>query len=125
MPIENKHHIAGASLGLLVKELANIGVDGYVKKDAGKLEFLLAIEHLSKNTTYYSQDFTKSLVASQNEPGDQLLLTKREREVLQLLALGKNTPEIAEELFISPNTVQTHRKHLCISTYFIHIWRVK
>lgn len=96
----------------LVKQLANIGVDGFVKKDAGKLELLLAIDHLARNDTYYSQHFTQSLIESQKTTESQVQLTIREQEVLERLADGDNTVTIAEKLFISTHTVQSHRKNL-------------
>ncbi|MEQ9403925.1 MAG: response regulator transcription factor [Cyclobacteriaceae bacterium] len=96
----------------LVKQLAGIGVDGFVKKDAGKMELLLALEHLSKGETYYSQHFTQSLIESQKQNEPIVQLTSREQEVLDLLAVGNNTAEIAEKLFISFHTVQSHRKSL-------------
>lgn len=96
----------------LVKQLAGIGVDGFVKKDAGKLELLLAIEQLGNGDTYYSQHFTQSLIESQHIKPPEVQLTTREKEILQLLSEGKNSHEIAEALFISPHTVQTHRKNL-------------
>ena len=103
----------------LVKQLADIGVDGFVKKDAGKMELLLAIEHLSNNDTYYSQHFTQSLIESQKIPQLEIDLTDRELEVLQLLAEGKNTSEVAETLFISTHTVQSHRKNL-LAKFGVH-----
>ena len=96
----------------LVKQLASIGVDGFVKKDAGKMELLLAIEHLSNDDTYFSQHFTKSLIESQKTKGSNVSITSREREVLLLLSEGRNSGQIAEQLFISTHTVQSHRKSL-------------
>lgn len=103
----------------LVKQLADIGVDGFVKKDAGKMELLLAIEHLSNNDTYYSQHFTQSLIESQKIQQPDVDLTERELEVLKQLAEGKNTSEIADELFISTHTVQSHRKNL-LAKFGVH-----
>ncbi|MDN5213214.1 response regulator transcription factor [Fulvivirgaceae bacterium BMA12] len=95
-----------------VKELLKIGIDGFVKKDAGRLEFLLALEHLVKGDTYYSQHFTKALVQADRQGAEQIKLTTREKEVLNLLYEGLTTIEIAHQLFISTHTVESHRKNL-------------
>lgn len=96
----------------IVKQLADLGVDGFLKKDAGKTEYLLAIELLSSGDTYYSQHFTQSLIESKmtNEP--DIHLTSRELEILNLLSEGLQTAAIADKLFISTHTVQSHRKNL-------------
>ncbi|WOK09212.1 response regulator transcription factor [Imperialibacter roseus] len=98
----------------LVKQLAAIGVDGFLRKDAGKMELLLAIDHLAKGDSYYSQHFTQSLIVSQKKQTPAIQLTSRELEVLNLLANGDSTAEIAEKLFISFHTVQSHRKSLLV-----------
>lgn len=96
----------------LVKQLAKIGVAGFLKKDAGKNELLLALDFLSKGDTYYSQHFTKSLIESEQKKDQLFKLTSREKEVLDLLSEGKKTGAIAEALIISNHTVQSHRKNL-------------
>lgn len=96
----------------LAKELVRIQVDAYVKKDAGKLDFTLAIEKLMAGDTYYSQHFTKSLIAAENAKDRTIRITNRELEVLKELQLGLNTTQISEKFNISKHTVQAHRKNL-------------
>lgn len=95
-----------------IKELVKLNVDAYVKKDAGKLDFLLALEKLQAGETYFSQHFTQTLQEILSKKDESIKLTPREQEILNLLQKGKNTTDIAEELVISHHTVQTHRKHL-------------
>ncbi|MCC6370544.1 MAG: response regulator transcription factor [Bacteroidia bacterium] len=100
-----------------IRELMKLGVHGIVLKNAGKSELLLAVEELCKGESYYSQKITQQLAkALNNQTQDAWQLTKREREVLQLIDEGLTTAAIAEKLFISVYTVETHKKNLFIKS---------
>ncbi len=90
------------------KMMAN-GASGYAIKNAGKQELLNAISAVAAGKTWLSEDVSKTLRKSADQG---ILLTRREKEILGLIAEGKTNTEIATELFISVNTVDTHRKNL-------------
>lgn len=113
----------------MVNEALSAGAQGYVlKSDAGR-DLVMAIEALPQRKTFISPKLA-SLVSSGDDRGrlkavdarrvakksvaktpDQVL-TSREREVLQLLAEGKNSKEVATSLDITVKTVETHRSNL-------------
>jgi DNA-binding NarL/FixJ family response regulator len=96
----------------LVKEILKAGVNGYVlKKDTHK-ELLSAIRDVSNGKVYLSSDVNKLLITNLNNPEEGKLLTDREREILKLIAKEYTNKSIAEELFISERTVETHRKNI-------------
>ena len=96
----------------LVKEILKAGVNGYVlKKDTHK-ELLNAIRDVSQGKIYLSSDVNKLLITNLNNPDEGKLLTDREREILKLIAKEYTNKDIAEELFISERTVETHRKNI-------------
>lgn len=96
----------------LVKEILKAGVNGYVlKKDTHK-ELLDAIHDVRSGKVYLSSDVNKMLIANLNNPDEGKLLTGREREILKLIAKEYTNRNIAEELFISERTVETHRKNI-------------
>ena len=93
------------------------GAAGYVLKDADLSELELALNAVARGQTYLSPAMSKHLVsdyrrrvAEQPDPLDRL--TPRHREVLQLIAEGKTTKEIASRLKLSVKTVETHRAQL-------------
>jgi DNA-binding NarL/FixJ family response regulator len=93
------------------------GVAGYVLKNADPIELELAIWAAVKGEIYLSPAVSKSLIddysrrlAEEKTPEDRL--TARQREVLQLIAEGQNTKDIAARLNVSIKTVETHRKQL-------------
>lgn len=96
--------------------LINVGANGYILKNTGKAELLDAIKTLYSGKTYYSKEVTETILQSlprqQEHKPETVPLTEREKEVLKLIVREYNTNEIAAELFISPNTVETHRKNL-------------
>lgn len=95
------------------------GAKGFVMKSCCSIkELIRAIQAVADNNTYLSPPVTESILTDymnlrDNEiQGSFSLISPREREILQLLAEGKNTKEIAYILDVSPKTVDTHRKHI-------------
>ena len=93
------------------------GASGYMLKDAATLELELAINSVAQGKTYLSPSISRAVIDSylervglQSSPLEQL--TPRQREILQLVAEGKNTKEIASLLGISVKTVEAHRLQL-------------
>jgi two-component system, NarL family, nitrate/nitrite response regulator NarL len=96
----------------LVKEILRAGVNGYVlKKDTHK-ELMAAIDEVKNGKVYLSSDINKILITNLQNPDEGRLLTDREREILKLIAKEYSNKQIAEELFISERTVETHRKNI-------------
>lgn len=96
----------------LVKEILKESVDGYVLKKDSKEELIKAIYEVKAGRMYLSNEINTMLVRSLHEPDEGKLLTAREREVLHLIAKEYSNKQIAEELFISERTVETHRKNI-------------
>ena len=90
------------------------GANGYILKNAGKSTLFGAIEAVMRGDSYFDAKAISTLVDSLSvkTSGAPIKLTKREIEVLNCIAAGLTTNEIAEELFISTHTVETHRKNL-------------
>ena len=95
------------------------GAAGYILKGADVQDLLAAVRSVHAGGVYLYPSVTKTLLADylrRVENGEDGAsdhgLTDREREVLRLIAQGKTTPEIAQALFLSPHTVQTHRDHV-------------
>ncbi len=94
------------------------GAKGYLLKNTGKAELLKAISTIVSGQTYQSPEITEIIMRSLSRQGQlekslyQIKFTRREKEVLELIAKGKTTKEIAINLFISEKTVETHRSNL-------------
>jgi len=93
------------------------GAAGYLLKDAGTSELDLAIKAVARGETYLSPTVSKHVIADYlrrtgGETGSLQLLTPRQREILQLIAEGQTTKQIAKTLHISVKTVETHRMQL-------------
>ncbi|SET70148.1 two component transcriptional regulator, LuxR family [Hymenobacter actinosclerus] len=104
-----------------VAEVLEAGGAGYVLKTASRAELSTAIRQVAAGRTYFSQDVADTLLqnlqitASLETPGPPAI-TRREREILQLIAREHSNLEIAEALFISERTVETHRRNLLTKT---------
>ena len=82
-----------------------------VAKNATKEEIIVAISEIMNGESYFSEEVENLLnVKTKNAP----LITRREKEVLELIAQGMTNPEIAEKIFVSSSTVDTHRKNLIL-----------
>ncbi len=94
------------------------GANGYLLKDSAFAELATAVTAVAQGKTYLSPAIAETVVKStleksgRGEKGSRVLLSGREREVLQMIAEGKSTKEIAFKLFVSTKTVETHRKQI-------------
>jgi DNA-binding NarL/FixJ family response regulator len=95
-----------------IQRMMENGASGYVLKNATREELLEAIAVTMKGGTYLSAE--AALALRERESQQCPVITRREKEVLELIAEGLTNQEIAEKLFISPATVDTHRKNLLI-----------
>jgi DNA-binding NarL/FixJ family response regulator len=93
-----------------IQKMMENGASGYVLKNATQEELMEGVETVMKGKTYLSDEAAQSLRKSSN--GDMPVLTRREKEVLELIAEGMTNGEIAQKLFIGVTTVDTHRKNL-------------
>lgn len=105
----------------LVKEIYKLGAKGYVLKTAGQQTLIDAVHAIAKGKTYFSPEIQNKLTEAflegqqKENPNEAMLpisLTRREKEILKLIAMEYTGKEIASELHISINTVETHRKNL-------------
>jgi len=98
-----------------VIEMLQAGASGYLLKDCAFDELVDAIRVVTTNKTYLSPSITDVVVENYVRHGARSgssafsVLTQREREVLQLMAEGKTTKQIARDLYLSPKTVEAHR----------------
>lgn len=97
----------------VIKSMLDQGANGYVQKNSSVDDIVTGIKTILLGDTYVCSQ-TKSILESKQQ--DSLLrvpkLTRREKEILQEAAQGFTTIQIAERLFISPHTVESHRKNL-------------
>ena len=100
-----------------VSEAFVAGAAGYMVKDAGAVELDLAIRAVARGESYLSPAVAKRVISYHRQPNGRPLaglcqLTPRQREILQLIAEGNSTKEIARKLELSVKTVETHRTKL-------------
>lgn len=92
-----------------IQKMMDNGASGYVLKNATQEEITEAIGTVIKGKTYLSEEASHTL---RKDEASNIVLTRREKEVLGLIAEGMTNIEIAQKLFISVTTVDTHRKNL-------------
>lgn len=97
--------------GSYVTKMIENGASGYVVKNADKKELLEAIHEVNKGKTYLSFEAGQAM-RKDNQSPQIPAITRREKEILVLIAEGFTNPEIAEKLFVSITTIDSHRKNL-------------
>ncbi len=97
-----------------VMEMLDAGAKGYIVKNAEKKELVQAIHSVVSGNIYVSQKFQSIYKRwlSKETIKDELKITRREQQILILIAQGKSSLQIAEELHLSRFTVDTHRKNI-------------
>jgi DNA-binding NarL/FixJ family response regulator len=98
-------------------QMINAGAKGFLLKNVDKATLFNAIKLINSDQNYFSPEllpyFTKKFIHTDEE---DLKLTKRELEILELISKGLSNSEIAEKLFISIRTVDTHKNNLIVKT---------
>jgi len=94
----------------IIRKMTENGASGYVLKDASRQEIIEAIRTVAKGKTYFSRSVSMAL--RRTDAADLPPLTRREREVLELIADGYTNPQIAESLFVDVTTIDFHRKNM-------------
>jgi DNA-binding NarL/FixJ family response regulator len=99
--------------GLYIKKMMENGASGYILKNSSKEELIKAIHTVHDGGIYFSGEAGQALAEYQKSSRTELpLLTPREKEILELIAEGYTNPQIAEKIFLSQFTVDSHRKNL-------------
>ncbi len=103
-------------------KMIKAGVQGFVLKQSGREELENAIHIVHNGSNHFPQEILRNLIFKIGNTGldsitdDKIILSKREKEVLELICQGNTNNEIAERLYISPKTVDNHRTHLLSKT---------
>jgi DNA-binding NarL/FixJ family response regulator len=106
----------------IIAEMLHIGVAGYVVKNCSRQELLAAIHKVRHGKSFFSDDVHDALrqhfmnESLNSQKDDDLIITKREKEIVQLLAKEYTNDKIAAELSISIRTVETHRRNIMQKT---------
>lgn len=100
-----------------VKSMISEGANGYILKNIEPAQLVHAIQVVLSGSSYYSNEVALKLIDSAKNtdnfvPANKNRLTKRELEILKMIALEMTNDEIAKGLFISKRTVDTHRQNL-------------
>jgi len=101
--------------GSVVSEMINnADISGYVLKNIGKQELINAIEKIAAGGIYFSEEVLEELqkVSNRRKENEEAHLTDREVEIIRLIEKEYSNKQIAETLFISERTVETHRKNI-------------
>ena len=99
-------------------QILNAGANGYLVKETAFQDLISAIRAVYRGEAFMSPSISKKVINNyiKRARGDKKkvhdILTTREREILQLIAEGNSNKRIAEALFISPKTAETHRTHI-------------
>ncbi|REL24961.1 DNA-binding response regulator [Rhodohalobacter sp. SW132] len=105
-----------------IRQMVQAGASGYIMKSAGREELTKAIHEVMEGKHYFSDQATQSIMMDlvknkgKSSVPDPIHITERELEVLQMIVKEHTNQEIAEKLYISPRTVDAHRRNLLQKT---------
>lgn len=105
-----------------IRQMVQAGASGYIMKSAGREELTTAIHEVMEGKHYFSDQATQSIMMDlvknkgKSSAPDPIHITERETEVLQMIVKEHTNQEIAEKLYISPRTVDAHRRNLLQKT---------
>ena len=91
-----------------VRTLHRLGAEGYLRKSASKGELIGALRAIADGQTVYGEDVSRALQIDEHNHGAYPTLTRKERQILELMAGGMKNREISETLQVSDNTVEFH-----------------
>lgn len=100
----------------VVKELLKENIDSFVLKNDAHSSLMLALDKVRAGKKYFSDEISEILVRQINSPMEKSQLSPRETEIIKLIVRDFSTKQIAEVLFISEKTVETHRKNILRKT---------
>ena len=104
----------------IIHEIVMTEAEGYILKNSNKKELLNAINRITDHGTYYSNEvisiMTENYITKEKIRDKTHELSSREKEIISLICLELTTAEIADKLFLSPLTVETHRKNILRKT---------
>ena len=99
-----------------INKMLDVGISGYVLKNVGNTELTEAIHKVIQGKMHFSDEVMEEMVKNkhtkQEKQREQTKFTERELEILKLIIEEFNNAEIADKLFISERTVETHRKNM-------------
>lgn len=99
-----------------IMRILQLGVKGFVTKECSKEEVLMAIQSAGKGEKFFCHKILEVLMekhfGTEVAVAEPTILTARESEILALIARGKSSQQIADNLYLSPHTVQSHRKSI-------------
>ena len=103
-----------------VLKAISAGANAYLPKNISKRELLNAVEKVANGEEYFAEEIQKIIIRSMMQKSNSIdvpklnTLSKREVELLKLIVEGKTNKEIADELFISVRTVESHKNHIMV-----------
>lgn len=100
----------------VVAEMMDAGVNGFILKNTGRGELEDALRKIAAGQDYFSADITRHLVRSYKDNVEGNHLTDREIEIVRMIEKEMSNKQIADKLFISERTVETHRKNILRKT---------
>ncbi|WP_078347408.1 response regulator [Mucilaginibacter pedocola] len=100
----------------VVAEMIDAGVSGYILKNTGKQELIEALSKVATGENYFGPDITMQLMKSFKRNQEESRLTDREIEIIRMIEQDFGNKKIADMLFISERTVETHRKNILRKT---------
>jgi len=102
-------------------KMIEAGVKGFILKESSSKELIVAIEEIFQGGAYFSQELLRRIIMKKTDKAKmvseaEMLLSRREMDVLKSICRGLSNEEIGEKLFISPRTVEIHKAHILEKT---------